>query len=140
MAGTTDDTTNLDLLESHVGPQREPAPDKPTRFGTICLNAVGTTASNKSTQLRVALKQATRFFCILVFMRIGWSALEERLQEQLFQLAALPNGTRLANTELQVTFCKVIAKSFESWSGLCDWMFLPPPTQNTFCKSLVCGA
>ena len=62
VAGTTDDTTNLDLLESHVGPQREPAPDKPTRFGKICLNAVGNTASNKSTQLRVALKQATRFF------------------------------------------------------------------------------
>ena len=62
-------TTNLDLLESHVGPQREPAPDKPTRFGTICLNAVGNTASNKSTQLRVALKQATRFFCRLVLKR-----------------------------------------------------------------------
>ena len=59
----------LDVLESHVGPQREPAPDKPTRFGTICLNAVGNTASNKSTQLRVALKQATRFFCALVFKR-----------------------------------------------------------------------
>ena len=103
-------TTNLDLLESHVGPQREPAPDKPTRFGKICLNAVGNTASNKSTQLRVALKQATRFFCILVFTRIGWSALEERLQEQLFQPAALPNGMRLANTELQIPFCKFIAK------------------------------
>ena len=75
VAGTTDDTTNLDLLESHVGPQREPAPDKPTRFGTICLNAVGNTASNKSTQLRVALKQATRFFCILVFMRAGMAHL-----------------------------------------------------------------
>ena len=60
----------LDVLESHVGPQREPAPDKPTRFGTICLNAVGNTASNKSTQLRVALKQATRFF-----LRIGIEAL-----------------------------------------------------------------
>jgi len=59
----------LDVLESHVGPQREPAPDKPTRFGKICLNAVGNTASNKSTQLRVALKQATRFFCTLVFKR-----------------------------------------------------------------------
>jgi len=59
----------LDVLESHVGPQREPAPDKPTRFGKICLNAVGNTASNKSTQLRVALKQATRFFCALVFKR-----------------------------------------------------------------------
>ena len=69
VAGTTDDTTNLDLLESHVGPQREPAPDKPTRFGKICLNAVGNTASNKSTQLRVALKQATRFFCALVLKR-----------------------------------------------------------------------
>ena len=103
-------TTNLDLLESHVGPQREPAPDKPTRFGTICLNALGNSASNKSTQLRVALKQATRFFCTLVFTRIGWSALEERLQEQLFQPAALPNCTRLANTELQITFCKFIAK------------------------------
>ena len=57
----------LDVLESHVGPQREPAPDKPTRFGTICLNALGNSASNKSTQLRVALKQATRFFCTLVF-------------------------------------------------------------------------
>jgi hypothetical protein len=63
-------TTNLDLLESHVGPQREPAPDKPTRFGKICLNALGNSASNKSTQLRVALKQATRFFCTLVFMRM----------------------------------------------------------------------
>ena len=108
VAGTTDDTTNLDLLESHVGPQREPAPDKPTRFGKSCLNAVGNTASNKSTQLRVALKQATRFFCILVFTRIGLSALEERLQEQLFQPAALPNCTRLTNTELQITRCKVI--------------------------------
>jgi hypothetical protein len=103
-------TTNLDVLESHVGPQREPAPDKPTRFETICLNAVGNTASNKSTQLRVALKQATRFFCTLVFMRIGWSALEERLQEQLFQLAALPNCMRLVNTELQSTLCKALAK------------------------------
>ena len=56
----------LDVLESHVGPQREPAPDKPTRFGTICLNALGNSASNKSTQLRVALKQATRFFGALV--------------------------------------------------------------------------
>jgi len=100
----------LDVLESHVGPQREPAPDKPTRFGTICLNALGNSASNKSTQLRVALKQATRFFCTLVFTRIGWSALEERLQEQLFQPAALPNCTRLANTELQNTHCKVIWK------------------------------
>jgi len=103
-------TTNLDLLESHVGPQREPAPDKLTRFGTICLNALGISASNKSTQLRVALKQATRFFCALVFTRIGWSALEERPQEQLFQMAALPNCTRLANTELEITFCKFIAK------------------------------
>ena len=118
VAGTTDDTTNLDLLESHVGPQREPAPDKPTRFGTICLNAVGNTASNKSTQLRVALKQATRFFCTLVFTRIGWSALEERLQEQLFQPAALPNGTRLTTqnykslfvNSLQSILCKALAK------------------------------
>ena len=98
----------LDVLESHVGPQREPAPDKPTRFGTICLNALGNSASNKSTQLRVALKQATRFFCTLVFTRIGWSALEERLQEQPFHLAAAPHYTRLANTELQNTHCKVI--------------------------------
>jgi len=37
------------------------------------LNAVGNTASNKSTQLRVALKQATRFFCAVVFKR-AWMA------------------------------------------------------------------
>jgi hypothetical protein len=43
-------------------------------------------------------------------MRIGWSALEERLQEQLFQLAALPNCMRLVNTELQSTLCKALAK------------------------------
>jgi len=127
-------TTNLDVLESHVGPQREPAPDKPTRFGTICLNALGNSASNKSTQLRVALKQATRFFCILVFTRIGWSALEERLQEQLFQPAALPNGTRLANSELQIPFCKFIAKPLQIAALYVTGCFCHRPHKILFVK------
>ena len=114
-------TTNLDVLESHVGPQREPAPDKPTRFGKICLNALGNSASNKSTQLRVVFKQATRFFCRLVLKRF---VLRETANEiNIFCRNAFEwhKGT-FANYLLNLSYCLIKVMCFSRlhlWKKKC---------------------
>ena len=111
----------LDVLESHVGPQREPAPDKPTRFGTICLNALGNSASNKSTQLRVALKQATRFFCRLVLKRFVFR--ETANEINIFCRNAFEWHKRtFANYLLNLSYCLIKVMCFSRlhlWKKKC---------------------